>query len=335
MFLNNVLRLAANFGRLVIITFVSANGVVGDDHVMDGEHASLPLNPDFLERYQKNLAEIKQLQDDVRNTHRTEMERLADFRKLRGKYPDYALHLSKDMAADASEKIAELSVSLLGSAVVMSDHKMSHEGVATPSETYMMQRHGFALKALRNAQMDTRQMIRNGATRTLASLSDEIGLQNIIKGAKEGRYSQIDTVNHLGLAKSEVGLELIQPYLQSESADVQAAAVHYMASSTSYRNMIRDRILLNSKAPLEARLAASEHLGSDPRIAMLLLNNGQTPPELFQKTMRTYLNSGWSYSEAELKSLRSILETYRKNESGASFTDLENELNKLNQSNSP
>ncbi|MEQ1826897.1 MAG: hypothetical protein ABL921_13165 [Pirellula sp.] len=339
--LNILRRLGLSLESLAIATLVSAccfcaSAVEEDEHGTLSQHSSLPLNPDFLERYQRNAAEIKQLQDDVKNAQRSEIERFADYRKLKGKYPDHALHLARELVADTSSKIAEFAVSILGSAVVMSDHKMSHSGEKTRLEAYIMQRHEFALKSLRGAQLDSRREIRNRATQTLASLSDEIGLQNIVQGAKAGRYSEIETVNHLGLAKPEISLNLIQPYLQSDSADVQAAAVHFLASSTTYRNIIRDTILLNADAPLLARLAASEHIGSDPNIALLVLNDGKTPPELFQRTMLTYLHSGdKQYSSAELNSLRSVLETYRKDKDNVNFKELETELNKLKQSNSP
>lgn len=331
----NALRLGILCGLFALLIVFAPNSEA-DDHAMDSEHGSLPINPDFAEKYKRNAVEIAELQRSVRDTQRTEDERIADYRKLRSKYPDYALHLATDLIKDGSNKIAEFSVSMLGAAVVMSDHKMAHATSISPAEVYAMQRHEFGLKALRVAQLDARPSVRDRATQTLASLSDEIGLQNIIQGAKDGRYSEIDAVNHLGLAKSEVGLALIQPYLGSQAADVQTAAVRYMASSPAFRTVIRDRVLLNDKAPLEARLAASEALSSEASIAMLLLSNGQTPPELFQKTMLTYLNShGKTYSEAELNALKATVETYQKLEPKANFSELKTEFAKLKQSITP
>jgi hypothetical protein len=299
---------------------------------------TVPVNPDFADYYKKNEKEILALQDGAKLKTRDESARLAEFRTLRGKYPDPALATAAELVDDKSEKIAAFAVTVLGAAAVMSDHQTPDAAHQTPIQTYAMQRHEVARAALRKAQADPRKNVRDRATQTLASLSDEIGLRNIVVGAKEGRYSEIETVNHLGLAKPEVGLKLLQPYLATDKTpDVQAAAITYLANSPKYRQQIRDDFLLNPKAPMEARLVAAGRLAQDPRVALLVLGNAQTPPELFQETFLTYVRSaGPRHSPSQIESFQSILDTYKKlNPAAGNLSQIDQQLKAMKQANTP
>lgn len=295
-----------------------------------------PMKPDLTDYYKKHDEEIQKLRKSVKDTARPEEERLADFKKLRAKYPDPALSAAVELIGDSSEKIAAFAVTLLGAAAVMSDHRMPEAGHLSPIDAYVMKRHEVARAALRKAQADERRDVRNRATRTLASLSDEIGLQNIVAGSKQGRYSEIEAVNHFGLARREISGKLIQPYLASKTVGAQAAAVSFLASVPDFKNQIRDEFLLNPKAPLETRLAAAAQLAQDPGNALLILSNSQTPPELFQETFLRYLRSGSpQYTAAQLASFDAILATYKKYNPSADMNALEKQLQFLKQANTP
>lgn len=325
---------------LLISTFIVqlfGESTVSGSHPDHPVSAAAPLiNPDLEDYYKKNSEEIQNIQKNIKDTKRSEEQRLADFKKLRSKYPDPAFLSAVELISDSSQKIATFSVSLLGAAAVMSDHRMTDAGHLSPVDAYVMKRHEVARAALRKAQSDERRDVRNNATRTLASLSDEVGLQNIVAGSQQGRYSEIEAVNHFGLAKREVSSKLIQPYLASKTPDAQAAAIGFLASIPEFRNQIRDEYLLNSKAPLESRLAAAAHLAPDPVVALLVLGNSQTPPELFQETFLVHLRTGsQKFSGAQLESFEAILKTYSKSNPNSDVTAILKQLQNLNQANTP
>jgi hypothetical protein len=319
---------------LVIFPLAFGPPTYGEDHHV-GTLTSL-INPDLADYYKKNDEEIQKLVKSVKDTSRKEDERLTDFRKLRSKYPDPTLSTAVELVGDRSEKIAGFAVSVLGAAAVMSDHRMPEAVHQSPVDAYVMKKHEVARAALRKAQADERRDVRNRATRSLASLSDEIGLQNVVIGSQQGRYSEIEAVNHLGLAKREVSGKLIQPYLASRTLDAQAAAVSFLATAPNYQRQIRDEFLLNPKAPLESRLAAAAQLAQNPDIALLILGNAQTPPELFQETFLKYLRSrGPRFSAAQLDSFDAILTTYKKSNPDVEVKAVQKQLQVLKQANTP
>ena len=294
----------------------------------------LPLNPDLLDFYKSNETEISSLQKRVKDKALGDGNRMDEFRKLRAKYPDHALHVASELMGDSSESISVFSVSLLGAAAVMSDHKMSPDHSLTPAEAYVMQRHQLAKTSLRKAQADNRRDVRERATQTLASLSDEIGLRNIVVGTTEGRYSELEAVNHLALANPNLGLKLIEPFLKSQSVDVQAVAVGWLANSPDFQNMVRDEYLLNSTAPIEVRIAAAEHLKLDPNVTTLLLGNSNIPPELFAIAFKHYVRDQVRPTLQERKGMQGILYSY-ETATKKEMNDLRVVLKSLEAANTP
>src|SRR5690349_2145578 len=64
------------------------------------------VNPGLRDYYQKHAKEIEELQAGVKKASRNENDRLADFRKLRARYPDAAVATAAEVVGDKSEKIA-------------------------------------------------------------------------------------------------------------------------------------------------------------------------------------------------------------------------------------
>ncbi|WP_435021804.1 hypothetical protein TA3x_002568 [Tundrisphaera sp. TA3] len=322
----------------MMVGYLATSPSLGQEHKMAPSSEAPLIHPDLVARYEKNAADIKALQETVQDGSRPEEDRLKAFHLLRRKYPDAAVVTSAALvkAKEPSEKVAAFAVGELGAAAAMSDHRMREGVQPTPTDLYMMRRHEFAREALRIGQKDPRPSIRNSATNTLAALSDKIGLDNVVAGANEGRYSALEAVNHLGLARRDVGAEFLEPYLDSsKSADVQAAAVTYLAGVPDLSNRIRDEFLLNPDAPMEARLAAARRLAKNPDIALLILSNDKTPPELFQETFTTYLTAEEKhFSEPQLKLIEGTLMRYKNANPDANLKRADDTVKKVREANS-
>jgi hypothetical protein len=299
------------------------------------DRGKAPENPALVDHYQLNKEEISALMQNVKNPERSEENRLNDFKKLRSKYHDYAIEASATLIKDKSTPIALLAVKLLGGASAMTDHRMDSKYMS-PSQKYAMAMSEFVRKALREAQADERQEIRDWATQSLASLSDEVGLDNIVKGAADGRYSEIDTINHLSLARPEASDKLLYPYLKkATTADAKAAVVSILSNSRKYANEMRDNYLLNEDAPLVTRLAAAKNLAKDPR-SLLLLSNPKTPAELIEQVCVTYLDENQSkISAAELKVIKDAVTGFSKTSTGHDLKPLLKKIETMQQEKSP
>lgn len=289
-----------------------------------GGHASMPVGtfdyrqhpePEVAAEYQKASAEIESLQAIVQDTSKPSAERMAALMSLRSEYPDAAIVTAAKVVQDADTGIASTAVEILESAVVMSNHDHAADELQeSPYVRYMTQKHEFARAALRKAIDDARAQVRNGAAATLSSLSDESGVQAIVAATEKGLYKPVQTINYIGLAKSDVSGKYLEQYLKNADENVKAAAVGALAQYAQYEKMVKDDFLYNKDAPLQCRQAAAKVLVTSASDALLLISNVETPPALYQQAIRVYLGTeGDRLTPEEMQYLQRGVKLYSEN----------------------
>jgi len=254
--------------------------------------------------YKENRSDIDDETGTARNRTLSSAERVAALQVLFDRYVDQAILVSAELAGDLDTGVASLASGILSNAAVLMDHKMDHGPDPPPALSYAMKKHLLIMSTLRTLVADKREAVRAPATRILASQSDVIGLERISKAANDGIFSEKSAVRFLALASPRSSAPFVEKYLKSDDEDVQTIAVECLVSVPEFQGVVRDKFLLNPKAPLKARLAAARGAINGQELKPLIATP-DTPALLYKQVMSTYLQlEGSRLSSDDLKNLR-------------------------------
>lgn len=250
--------------------------------------------PTVVEYYAANEPEMLSLREAIAAPG-DQRKRLEAFETLITKFPAGATITARKYVTDPDEQVALLAIELLKGSLVMSDHHTVGAGALLPRQRYMLDVHNASRKSLRSAVTDGRAAVRNAAAGFLASLSDDDALKAIETGNDNGLYSDVEAANLFTLASGDAGLPYLEKYLGKGDENAQLSAIGYLGSFPKYQDQIRIVYFTNADASPVVRTQAAKTLGefdpSFPQYALVVANEENVDPKLYQVTVTGYVNT--------------------------------------------
>lgn len=273
--------------------------------------------------YEEHRDRIAELTAEVKDSTRSSTDRVAALQELRDEYPDVALPIIAESIKSDDEALAGRAAQLMASASMMMNHRQQGDSEAhkdNPVRAYAMAEHTLIYQSLRQAVRDKRQSVYSSAAKTLASQSDQEGLRLLKEGRDQGILKNPAYVSLLSLADPDQAGEYLQEFLNSDDAELQAAAGRCLSQSAKYAPQVNSQILFNDSAPLKSRLEVARYI-TDVKDLMPLLVSPKTPGGLYSEVVKTYVDrKGESLTGKEAELLQEGLKNHR--DEGDHFKEL-------------
>jgi len=279
---------------------------------------------DEAQRYERNAERV----EDLRGLTKigSAESRIKALEGLLIEYPGAALDRAAELVSDSNEEVAVAAVRVLAASIVMTDHV--HHGSMTPEAEQVIARAEAVRAVLRTLILDGRLVVREEATRSLASMSDPAALKAIDEAASQSKITAVQAVNYLGLAHVKASAPYLEKYLDNGSGSTRKAAIAYLAPYPEYQPRIRDAILFNGEADNATRAYAAQTLSRYDKefgtYALLVTNDSETPASVAASTVSAYVDTLTAepntLTPRMLKALERSVEELRVTNSGDAAT---------------
>ncbi len=275
----------AMFRIVAVFAIFESSGLHADD--FDPFNNPDPFVTSYLTDNRGKINNLIAVSEDKSRSATVRIEALKSLHKV---LPDVALPTLAKLIQDESVEVASQAASMLAAASMMMNHKMPEANLGdhkdNPSVEYGMARHELIFASLLKLLDDSRPKVRALAAQSLSANSDKDGVTKIIEDTNSGRYSEQEAISYLTLAGPELVGEFLSKYLDSKDAKLLTPVSQYLAESR-FRGQVRDKVLWNRDAPIEARQESSRLMPTDDLVPLFV--SPDTPEVLYSSALDEYV----------------------------------------------